>query len=40
MYRFNIIVRVVKSRRLRWTEHMSMIGRGKKCTQNLGGETS
>jgi hypothetical protein len=38
LYSLPNIVRVVKSRRMRWTGHMSWIG-VERCAQGVGGET-
>jgi hypothetical protein len=32
LYSSPTIVRVIKSRRMRWTEHVARMGRGEKCT--------
>jgi len=33
------IVRVIKSRRMRWSGHVARIGGEESCIQGLGGET-
>jgi len=33
------IVRVIKSRRMRWVGHVARMGEGKSCVQGFGGET-
>jgi hypothetical protein len=33
------IFRVIKSRRMRWADHVVRIGEEKKCIQGFGGET-
>jgi hypothetical protein len=33
------IIRVIKSRRMRWEGHVARIGGKKGCIQNFGGET-
>jgi hypothetical protein len=38
LYSLPIIVRVVKSRRMRWAGHVAH-GGGERCTQGSGGET-
>jgi hypothetical protein len=37
LYSSLIIVRVIKSRRMRWAEHVARIG--ERCIQGFGGET-
>jgi hypothetical protein len=39
LYSLPSIVRVVKSRRMRWEEHVARIGGGKRGAQGVGGET-
>ena len=34
-----IIVRVVKSRRMRWAGHVARMGGGERCVQGSDGET-
>ena len=33
------VVRVIKSRRMRWVGHVAGMGREERCTQSFGGET-
>jgi hypothetical protein len=33
------IVRVIKSRRMRWVGHVARMGERRKCIQGIGGET-
>jgi hypothetical protein len=33
------IIRVIKSRRMRWAGHVARIGEGKRCIQDFGGDT-
>ena len=39
LYSLPNIVRVVKSRRMRWTGHLARMGGGERCAQGSGGET-
>ena len=39
LYSLPNIVRVVKSRRMRWAGHVARIGGGERCTQGSGGKT-
>jgi hypothetical protein len=39
LYSLPNIVRVVKSRRMRWAGHVARMGGGEKCSQGCGGET-
>ena len=39
LYSLPNIVRVVKSRRMRWAEHVARMGGGERCAQGSGGET-
>jgi len=39
LYSLPIIVRVVISRRMRWTGHVALMGGGERCVQGSGGET-
>jgi hypothetical protein len=32
------IIRVIKSRRMRWAGHVARLGKGEKCIQDFGGE--
>jgi hypothetical protein len=38
LYSLPNIVRVIKSRRLRWAGHVARIGGGERCVQGSGGE--
>jgi hypothetical protein len=38
LYSLPNIVRVVKSRRIRWAGHVARIGGGERCAQGVGGE--
>jgi hypothetical protein len=33
------IIRVIKSRRMRWAGHVARIGEGERCIQEFGGDT-
>jgi hypothetical protein len=33
------IIRVIKSRRMRWTGHVARLGVGERCVQDFDGET-
>ena len=39
LYSLPHIVRVVKSRRMRWAGHVARIGGGERCAQGYSGET-
>ena len=39
LYSLPNIVRVVKSRRMRWVVHVAHMGGGERCAQGSGGET-
>ena len=39
LYSLPYIVRVVKSRRMRWAGYMARCGGGERCAQGSGGET-
>jgi hypothetical protein len=39
LYSLPNIVRVVKSRRMRWEGHVARMGEGGRCVQGSGGET-
>ena len=39
LYSLLKIVRVVKSRRMRWAGHVARMGGGERCAQGSGGET-
>ena len=39
LYSSPIIIRVIKSRRMRWAEHVARRGGEKRCIQGFGGET-
>ena len=39
LYSLPDIVRVVKSRRMRWAGHVAFMGGGQRCAQGSGGET-
>ena len=38
LYSLPNIVRVVKSRRMRWAGHVARMGGGERCAQGVGGE--
>ena len=39
LYSLPDIVRVVKSRRMRWAGHVAFMGGGQRCAQGSGGKT-
>jgi hypothetical protein len=38
LYSLPNIMRVVKSRRMRWAGHVALMGAGESCAQGFGGE--